>query len=181
MSASNVKRFNQLLDEIRAELNNFPAPLKEELGRQFKHFISSIERYNDLSNKEAVYKAVARFLRKSFAEPSHVCLAAAYRLCGETDPQLVNQLPPRTHADANAVERLTASANGLILGVKALYFRAQSGDYVRKTEVWFADKGKPAAFTLEERVAWDHLPADVREGFLLDGASSQVFKVYPKE
>jgi hypothetical protein len=181
MSASHFDRFNQLLDEIKAEVNNFPEPLKEELGRYFQKFVTSIERYNDLSSKQAVYKAVARFLQKHFSEPPQVCLAAAYRLCGETDPQFLNKLPPQTHAAANAAARLTASAKSLILGVKALYFRGASGEYVRKTEVWFADKGKPAAFTLEEHVAWDHLPADVRESFLLDGARLQVFKVYPKE
>jgi hypothetical protein len=181
MGASTFDRFNRLVEEMKSELDNFPAPLKEELGRYVNHFITSVERYNDLSNKQAVYRAVARFLQKQFAEPSHVCLAAVYRLCAETDPHFVNKLPPQTHAAANAVARLTAAARGLIIGVKAIYLRAASGDHLRKTEVWFADGGKPAAFTLEERVAWDHLPADVRESFLRDGAGLQVFKVYPKE
>lgn len=181
MSKSKFGRLHQLLDEVKSEMDKMSPALKDQLGRSFHEVINSIEHYNDLSNKQAVYQAVAKFLERQFSRPFPVCLAAVYRLCGETNPYFVAALPRQTYGTADAVASLTESARNLILGVKAYYEKSEAGSHLRRTEVWFAEKGKPTAFTLEERVEWDDLPADVRESFLCDGASLQVFKVYPKE
>ena len=162
LAATGRKYYETLPPELRAVIDKLPL------------LLAKLELDTELQNKREVYQSIARFLEDRQGATMSVCLTLAHRLCGETQPSLLE-------GDVEVSDELLDTAKQLLASVRVVYARQESDIYTRKVEIYFLKGDKPALFRVEESLNWDELPADVRKTHLRDGKNSETFKLFPRE
>lgn len=113
-------------------------------------------------------------------------METTYKLCNESDPQLVGEQPP-----GELAQQLATKAKGIILTIKVHYLKPQevptsdtglTSKHLRQTEIFYIDYNnpEPKVSRVNEQVEWDNLPSDVGESFIKEDLARISFKLYPQ-
>jgi hypothetical protein len=138
---------------------------------------------NDLNDKREVYNHISEFIGRFVSKPRHVLLYITHQLCNETDSILLNETR-LSNEEAGEAAAILPKVKDLIIAVKVNYERPSEKPkeaIIRKTEVWHLKNGSPANFSVEVKINWEDLPADVREEYIKTRERKITFKLYPKE
>ncbi|AUB43192.1 hypothetical protein COO91_09363 (plasmid) [Nostoc flagelliforme CCNUN1] len=184
LSENLPKQPPELLQQIQSHLSQMPEPIKNMANTIWEKLTSTQE--IDLQQKQQVYHNIARFLQERLKVEFQTCLETTYKLCNESDPQLVGEQPP-----GELAQQLATKAKGIILTIKVHYLKPQevptsdtglTSKHLRQTEIFYIDYNnpEPKVSRVNEQVEWDNLPSDVGESFIKEDLARISFKLYPQ-
>ncbi len=165
-----------LWEAVRATFSQAPDKLKEA-AENLPSIFAEKEEDIDLREKRKVYLSIAKFLCEKLQKPLPVCVGITHILCNESDPEML-----RYCVIDNETKKLLPIVQQAILTIKVNYQSIKNTrNYNRIVEIYFINQGKPVAAKIEEEIAWEYLPLDVRESRLREGGQTVGFKLYPQE
>ncbi len=170
------KEFRSLLEKKGNQnlVNSFEKLLSGLL--QHAPFLGEIfESDSERGEKRAVYSIIADFFKEKFELTEREALALTYQLCGEGDPELLNEL-----GDSRVPSELIAAAKDKVVSIKVEYQEVERPSVWRRTvDIYYQKEGKPHRYRASAELSWDDLPGDVREDTIRSGVSTVSFTLFP--